>query len=122
MRAIAASILVFEAIIVLLAIPVAITLGDVDPVWAGVGGGLLAVACLVTAGLLRHAWGYTVGWVLQGLLIASGLVVTAMFILGTLFAVLWFVGLRVGRRGEELHAERWAAVDDPSTGEATPTG
>lgn len=116
MRPIAASILVFEAIIVVLAIPVAISLGDVDPVVAGVGGGALALACLLTAGLLRRPWGYAVGWVLQLVLIASGFVVTAMFILGGLFAILWFVGLRVGRRGEQLRAERWAGVEDPSTG------
>jgi hypothetical protein len=50
---------------------------------------------------------------------ASG--ITAMFIVGGLFAVLWIVGLRVGRRGEELHAERWADVDSPAPDDnATP--
>jgi hypothetical protein len=121
-RPIAASILVFEAIIVVMAIPVAISLGDVDPIVAGIGGGALALACVMTAGLLRRPWGYSLGWVLQVLLIASGFVVTAMFILGGLFAVLWFVGLRVGRRGEALRAERWADVADPSTGEASSAG
>lgn len=122
MRAIAASVLVFEAVIVVLAIPVAIALGDVDGSTAGIVGGTLALLCVVTAGLLRYPWGYAVGWVLQGLLVASGFVVTAMFILGPLFALLWFVGLRVGRRGEEVRAERWADVEDPSTGEASTTG
>ena len=122
MRPIAASILVFEAIIVILAIPVAISLGDVDATVAGVGGGLLAAACVLTAGMLGRPWGYAVGWVIQGLLIASGFVVTAMFILGGLFAVLWFVGLRVGRRGEALRAERWASADDPSPGDTPGAG
>jgi hypothetical protein len=40
-----------------------------------------------------------------------------MFLVGGLFVVLWVVGLKVGRRGEELHAERWADLepggDDP---------
>ncbi|HVQ87690.1 MAG TPA: DUF4233 domain-containing protein, partial [Actinomycetes bacterium] len=122
MRAIAASVLVFEAIIVVLAIPVAIDLGGVDAAAAGFGGAALALACLLTAGLLRYPWGYAVGWVLQGLLVLSGFVVTAMFILGALFTVLWAVGLRVGRRGEELRAERWAGVDDPKASGATPAG
>lgn len=121
-RAIAASILVFEAVIVVLAIPVAISLGDVDATAAGVVGGALVVLCLLTAGLLRYPWGYALGWVVQGLLVASGFVVTAMFVLGALFAVLWFAGLRVGRRGEQVQAERWAGVDDPSPGDATNTG
>jgi hypothetical protein len=122
MRAIAASVLVFEAVIVVLAIPVAIALGGVDATAAGLGGTILALACLLTAGLLRYPWGYTVGWVLQGLLVASGFVVTAMFFLGALFALLWYVGLRVGRRGEQVRAERWAEMDDPSNGGATNTG
>jgi len=121
-RVIAASVLVFEAIIVGLAIPVAIDLGDVDPAVAGIGGAALAVACLVTAGLLRFSLAYAVGWVLQAALILSGFVVTAMFILGVLFAILWAVGLRVGRRGEQLRAERWAAVDDPKTGDTPIAG
>lgn len=105
-----------------MAVPVAISLGDVDPTLAWIGGGALSVACLLTAGLLGRPWGYSVGWVLQGLLIVSGFAVTAMFILGGLFAGLWFVGLRVGRRGETLRAERWADVDDPSTDDASDTG
>jgi hypothetical protein len=49
--------------------------------------------------------------------LASGFVVHAMFLVGGLFVVLWVVGLKVGSRGEELHAERWAEIehggDDP---------
>ena len=113
MRVIAASVLTFEAIIVVLAIPVAITLGDVDPAVAGVVGGALALACVVVAGMLRRSWGYAAGWIVQALILLSGFVVHAMFLVGGLFVALWWIGLRVGQRGEELHAERWAGVDDP---------
>lgn len=115
MRVIAASILTFEALVVVLAIPVAITLGDVDPAVAVTGGLALVVLCLVVAGSLSRPWGYPAGWVAQGLILLSGLVVHAMFLIGGLFVLLWVVGLRVGRRGEELHAERWAEVEDPRT-------
>lgn len=115
MRVIAASILVFEALLVVLAIPVAITLGDVDPAVAITGGLVLVVLCMVVAGSLSRPWGYLAGWVVQGLILLSGFVVHAMFLIGGLFVLLWVVGLRVGRRGEELHAERWAEVDDPRT-------
>lgn len=104
MRIIGASVLVFEALVVLLAIPVAVTLYDVDPWVAGVGGGLLALGCLVTAGLLGRPGGFAVGWGLQVLVVASGLVVPAMYFLGGLFAVLWGLGLRVGRKGEDARA------------------
>jgi hypothetical protein len=115
MRVIAASILTFEALVVVLAIPVAITLADVDPAVAVTGGLALVVLCLVVAGSLSRSWGYPAGWVVQGLILLSGLVVHAMFLIGGLFVLLWVVGLRVGRRGEELHAERWAEVEDPRT-------
>lgn len=115
MRVIAASILAFEALVVVLAIPVAVTLGDVDPAVAITGGLALVVLCLVVAGSLSRPWGYPAGWVVQGLILLSGFVVHAMFLIGGLFVLLWVVGLRVGRRGEELHAERWAEVDDPRT-------
>lgn len=113
MRVIAASVLTFEALIVLLAIPVAVTLGGVEPAVAITGGLVLALLCLLVAGSLSRPWGYRAGWVVQGLVLASGFVVHAMFLVGGLFVALWVVGLRVGRRGEELHAERWAGVDDP---------
>lgn len=114
MRVIAASILTFEGLIVLLAIPVAVTLGGVEPGVAIAGGVALAVGCLLVAGSLSRPWGYQAGWVVQILVLASGFVVHAMFLVGGLFVVLWVVGLKVGRRGEELHAERWADIDDPA--------
>lgn len=123
MRVIAASVLFFEAIVVALAIPVAITLADADPVVAGVGGGLLALACLVTAGLLRRPWGYRLGWALQVLVIACGLVVPVMFVLGAVFALLWGVGLQVGRKGEAVHAQlaaEAAAAEPGSTAHPAP--
>ena len=122
MRVIAASVLTFEGLIVLLAIPVAVTLGGIEPSVAISGGLALAVLCLLVAGSLSRPWGYQAGWVVQGLVLASGFVVHAMFLVGGLFVALWVVGLRVGRRGEELHAERWAAVDDPEAPPPEPAG
>jgi hypothetical protein len=118
MRMIGASVLCFEALVVLLAIPVAITLADVDATQAVVAGVLLAVMCVTVAGLLRYPWGFAAGWVVQVLIVLSGSVVTAMFFLGGLFTVLWAVGLRVGRRGEELRNERWP--DGTSPGRLAP--
>lgn len=113
MRVIAASILAFEALIVVLAVPVAVTLGDVDPMAAVLAGLALVVLCLAAAGSLGRPWGYRLGWLVQALLLASGFVVHAMFLVGGLFAILWVVGLRVGRRGEQLRAQRWGEPDDP---------
>ncbi|MGH8869579.1 MAG: DUF4233 domain-containing protein [Actinomycetes bacterium] len=98
MRVLASAVLAFEALVVALAIPVAITTQDVDGATAGAAGGGLAVACLVVAGLLRYRWAYLAGSGLQVVAVASGLVVPAMFLLGGVFAVLWVVALRIGSR------------------------
>ena len=111
MRTLAASVLFFEAVLMVLVVPVVIALTDVGPATAVISGVVFAALCLVTAGLLRHAWAYGVGWGLQVALVASGFVVPAMFLLGGIFAVLWGVGLHVGRKGERVRAERLAAVD-----------
>lgn len=98
MRVLCAAVLAFESVVVALAIPVALTTQDADPWLAGLGGGLLAVSCVVVAGLLRHRWAYVAGTVIQGAAVASGLVVPAMFLLGGVFAVLWGVALYLGSR------------------------
>ena len=122
MRVIASSVLAFEAVVVLLAIPVAISLGGVDASTAAIVGGALMVLCVLVAGSLGRPWGYTAGWVVQALIVLSGFVVTAMFFVGGLFAALWWIGLVVGRRGEQIRSERWAGVDDPRSGSSDPAG
>jgi len=122
MRTLAAAVLAFEAVVIVLLVPVAITLGGVDATVAVALGALAFVACVAVAGMLRHRWAYALGWALQVVLVACGFVVPAMFFLGTLFAVLWGAALVVGRRGEELRAQRYAAagVDDPKRPPAGP--
>lgn len=106
MRPVLSAILVFEAIIVGLAIPVATSLGGVDPLPAGLVGGGVAVACLVVTALLRFRFGRVAGSVLQVVAFGLGFAVSIMFVLGAVFGVLWFVCLGLDRRITALKAER----------------
>ena len=106
MRGIAASVLVFEGLVVFFATLVALDLSDVDDATLWWVGGTAAVACVLAAGLLGRRGGYQLGSALQVLLIAAGFVVPVMFFLGTVFAALWFFTLYLGRRVERLNAER----------------
>lgn len=119
MKTLCASVLVFEAIVVLLAIPVAVVVSGVSaPIGIGVGLALM-IACLVVSGSQRRSWGLPAGWVLQVLVILTGFVVPTMFFLGAIFAVLWFYAIRVGRRGDAIKAAREAQageVVDPMAG------
>ena len=105
MNRIAATLLVLEAIVVILAIPVAVVVGDVEPavaIPAGLGIGLL---CVASAGLVRRGrLGYVLGSVSQVAAIATGFVVPAMFFLGGLFALLWVVLLRIGPEVDQARA------------------
>lgn len=104
MRRMCAVVLTLEAIVTALAIPVAIAVAHTDPVAAGVGGGVLAAAGVVIAGLLRYRWAYVAGSILQILVIATGFVVTVMFFLGVIFGALWCMAIYVGRRTEGAQA------------------
>ena len=101
MRRLCATVLIFEVVVIGLAIPVAITISHAKPALAGVVGGVLAVAALVIAGLVgRPGQGWTLvgGTVLQAAVIATGIVVPAMYALGVIFAALWLTAIWLGRR------------------------
>ena len=91
MRRLCATVLVFEAIVIGLAIPVAITIEHVAHRQALLAGGLLAGAAVLLAA----------GSVLQLAVIAAGVVVPAMFALGAIFAALWVIALLLGHRYRE---------------------
>ena len=64
-------------------------------------GGVLAVAALVIAGLVRRpgqGWALVGGTVLQVAVIATGIVVPAMYALGAIFGALWLTAIWLGRR------------------------
>ena len=114
MNRIAATILSVEAIVIGLSIPVAIAVSDVDASTAVPVGLALVVACVTAAALVRRgSIGYYLGSVLQGVAIALGFVVPVMFALGGIFAVLWFLTLRLGREVERADAARRAAQAQP---------
>src|SRR6202041_3768944 len=119
LRQLCGTVLIMEAVVIGLAIPVAIVLEHLrHGVAGGVGGGL-AVCALVLSGLVgRPGMGWTLwaGTALQVLVIVAGVVVPAMYILGTIFAALWVTGIWLARR---LQTPPAATAEHP--GPARPT-
>jgi hypothetical protein len=105
MRGIAASILVFEGLVVMFATLVALDLSDIEDGTLWAIGGTVAVLCVLSAGLLGRRWGYLVGSAVQLLVIAAGFVVPAMFFMGVVFAGLWFLALHLGRKVERIQRQ-----------------
>lgn len=108
-RAMAAAVLSLQAIVLGLSTPVMISIASVPTRTALAVGLGTALAAFVIAGALRSEWGYRLGYLLQVVAIGLGFVVTAMFVLGVIFAALWVTADLLGRRIEREKAEAWAA-------------
>jgi|SRR5215469_14765313 len=102
MRRLCATVLIFEAIVIGLSIPVAVHIDHLAPHSAGLTGGIAAAAAVVLAALARRVLPVTLvgGTLLQIFVIASGAVVPAMFFLGGIFVALWGVAIWLGYRVE----------------------
>ena len=110
-RGMCATILSLEAVVLGLTTPVMINLADV-PWRTALSVGLgLCVACLLLAGLLRWEAAYVAGWFIQVAAIALGFVVTMMFVLGAIFALLWGSAYLLGGKIERERAAVYAAFD-----------
>ena len=100
--------------------------GEVDPgIILGVGIALTVVLVLACA-VLSKPWGIGLGWGLQLVLILTGFAEPTMFIVGILFAICWWYGIRAGMRIDREVAQRdreqaeWDAAHGDQPGPQTP--
>ena len=101
MKRLLVTVLSMEAVVVLLAIVPAKQLGHVSGgTAAAVCGGIAVVALLLCGIVGRGKAGLYAGSVFQALVIACGILISAMYILGAIFAALWFTGIWLGRKWE----------------------
>ena len=97
-RSLASIVLGFELVVVFLATLVIFGLSDL-PAWLTLGGGaLLCLIMVATLGLLRHSWAYVIGWIVQVVIVATGFLNPAMFVVGALFAGMWTYCMITGTR------------------------
>ncbi|MBT2413130.1 DUF4233 domain-containing protein [Streptomyces sp. ISL-12] len=73
--------------------------------------GIAMFLCVVLCGVVTRPGGVVLGWVLQIALIASGVVVPMMYVLGVVFAGLWWASVHYGKKIDEAKA-RFAAQAD----------
>ena len=90
-------VLGLEAVLMIFVTLTAFGLKAVPPVTAFVGGGVLLLLLVLTAGLLRFHWGVWLGWVLQAVLIATGILLPIMFLIGAGFVGIWIYCFIKGR-------------------------
>ncbi len=104
MKRLCATVLIMEAIVLGLAIPVAVRIDHLALGSAGLTGGSAAGAAVILAVLARPLLRVTLvlGSALQVFVIACGAVVPVMYFLGAIFAALWVLGIWLGHRAERL--------------------
>ena len=109
MRVLTSSVLVMEAIILGLAIPVALVVGG-QPTWfAWVLGGL-AILAVILPGLAGRPYYLPAGWGVQGALLLCGVFSLVgsgewiLLLLGIVFAALWWTALHLGGKVEAARA------------------
>ena len=102
MSRLTSTVLFLEAIVIALTIVPAVKLANVAPLTAGLVAGLAVVAAVLLAAVARRRLRVTIvgGSVLQAFVIASGAVLSVMYILGGIFALLWVTGIWLGHRVE----------------------
>ena len=102
MSRLCSTVLVLEAIVIALTIVPAVKLAQVAPATAGAAAGVVVVAAIALVALARRHLRVTIagGSLLQLLVLASGFVLPAMFILGGIFLLLWITGIWLGHRVE----------------------
>ena len=117
MKRLLVTVLSMEAVVVLLAIVPAKQLGHASGGMAAAVCGAIAVVALALCGYVGRGRGALyAGSVFQALVIASGVLLPAMYILGAIFAALWFTGIWLGRKWERDDA----APSEPSLRRSEP--
>jgi hypothetical protein len=82
-------VLTLEAVLVFFIALTVFGLHALPAVQAFVGGAILALVLLLATRIVRYGWGVWVGWVLQAVILATGIVLPALYIVAALFIALW---------------------------------
>ena len=104
-------VLVLEAILLFFVSLTAFGLHALPPTVAlGGGVGLIAVFLIVSL-LQRYRWGIAIGWVLQAVVIALGILVPLMYVVGAGFAAIWVYCYLKARQIEKQNRGALASPD-----------
>lgn len=104
----ASTVLSLEAFVVFFAALVAFGIGarEIPPAVLLTGGIVFSAVLIAVCAFLAKPYGYAVGWAMQVLLIATGFVVPMMFLVGALFTLTWWYGIKTGARLDRENVQR----------------
>jgi hypothetical protein len=104
----ASTVLLLEAFVVFFATLAVFGLrrGEFPPALILGIGIALSLVMVFACAVLSKPWGVGLGWILQIVLILTGLVEPMMFLVGALFGLAWWYGIRTGIRIDSESAKR----------------
>jgi membrane protein YdbS with pleckstrin-like domain len=108
MRTLCSSTLIGEFFVIGFAGLVAMKHPDLSMVTVWTVCGAAMVMCVLLCAVVTRPAALVAGWALQIGLIASGFVVGTMFVLGVIFAALWWASIHFGRKVDEIKARHAA--------------
>jgi hypothetical protein len=97
-------ILGFEMVVMFLGSLVIFGLKALPAPVALIGGAVLCLIIVATIPLLRFRWGYWLGWAVQAAIVATGLLVPMMFLVGGMAAAVWTYAMVQGDKIERQQA------------------
>jgi hypothetical protein len=102
-------VLGIELVVVFLAALVLNGLGALPSAFALGGGAVLLLVMIVAIGTLRWTLGVVLGWLVQLIVLAGGLLVPDLYVVGALFLGFWAYCMIVGGRIDRQKAAQAAA-------------
>ena len=107
-------VLVLESLLTFFLTLVVFSLRVLDPVPTFSGGAILLLLFLLGSRLTRYSLGLWLGFALQAVIIATGLLVPVMYVIGAGFAGLFVYCFITGRRLDRRNRRRLDGTIDPS--------
>lgn len=81
---------------------------DIEPWWAIVGGAVIAIAMIITAGFVHTRAGVATGWALQVVVALAGFLVPAVAFIALVFGGMWAYAMIAGGRTDREAARAQA--------------
>ncbi len=120
MRVLTSVVLTFEWLVLALAIPVAINVAAVPESRAWTVFAITSILIVAALALMKTPVGVWLGWTVQVIALLSSIIVPTLVILALIFAGLYFAAVRLGRRVDDIKAQRAVleaqAAADPAEG------
>lgn len=117
-RTLGSMLLAFESFVVFFATLVAFGLKLADPIGVWAVGLSLTLVTIATPALLGKSWSYSWGWVLQLLILLTGIFLPLMWIVGGIFVCLWAWAMIAGSTIDKAR-RAYIAMQPPTDDQAS---